>query len=237
MRPRPREPERHGHAHPCPRSMETFPTRIRLPHRLGVIVVGVVALLWLLLRSGTKPSRLMYPCQQSAFSLATAAFGAPLVGAVMAGRESVAAILRCGVNQVAGGMFAMLGLVLWAAASMKSSSTTILLTPPADYRPPVFLVSDVRGVSPGRFGGVDDLITLMGAHGLKWHRSAATGATSGPEGLIDSDDVVIIKINGQWSERGGTNTDVLRGVIRRIVEHPDGFVGDTVAFTLRPCAP
>ena len=228
MKPVSHAPARHAHVHPCHRRRADVPRWVLAPHWLGALAVGFVALLWLVLRSGTKPSRLTYPCQQSAFSLATVAFGAPLVGAVIAGRESVAAILRSGVNQVAGGMLAMLGLVLWAMASTDSSSTGSLLTPPADYRPDVFVVNDVRGVCPGRFGGVDDLITLMGAHGLKWHRSAATGATSGPEGLIDPDDVVIIKINGQWSERGGTNTDVLRGVIRRIVEHPDGFIGEVI---------
>jgi hypothetical protein len=123
----------------------------------------------------------------------------------------------------------MLALVVWAVASMESSAPNSILTPPADYRPDVFVVNDVRGVSPGRFGGVDDLITLMGAHGLKWHRTSEVVApTSDPGGLIDRDDVVIVKINAQWAERGGTNTDVLRGVIRRIVEHPDGFVGEVI---------
>jgi uncharacterized protein (DUF362 family) len=46
----------------------------------------------------------------------------------------------------------------------------------------------------------------------------------GPE----ADDVVLIKINAQWAERGGTNTDVLRGLLRTIVEHPDGFPGEIV---------
>jgi hypothetical protein len=39
---------------------------------------------------------------------------------------------------------------------------------------------------------------------------------------------VVVKINYQWPERGGTNTDVLRGVIRRIVGHPDTFTGEIV---------
>jgi len=228
MKPVSHAPARHAHVYPCHRRRADVPKWVLAPHWLGVLVVGFVALLWLVLRSGTKPSRLAYPCQQSAVGLAAAAFGAPLVGTVVIGRARLVAVLRCGANRTAGGLLVMLALVVWAVASMESSAPNSILTPPADYRPDVFVVNDVRGVCPGRFGGVDDLITLMGAHGLKWHRSAAMGATSGPEGLIDSDDVVIIKINGQWSERGGTNTDVLRGVIRRIVEHPDGFVGEVI---------
>ena len=29
-------------------------------------------------------------------------------------------------------------------------------------------------------------------------------------------------------QRGGTNTDVLKGLIARILEHPDGFTGEVV---------
>ncbi len=228
MKPASHMSGRHAHVYPLHRRRADVPRWVLAPHRLGALAVGFVALLWLVLRSGTKPSRLTYPCQQSAFGLAAAAFGAPLVGTVVAGRESLAAVLRSGAYRVIGGLLAMLVLALWAVASMNSSMPSSILTPPADYRPDVFVVNNARGITPGRFGGVDDLITLMGAHGLKWHRTVTTGPTSGPDGLIDSGDVVIIKINGQWSERGGTNTDVLRGVIRRIVEHPDGFIGEVV---------
>ncbi|MGB5552887.1 MAG: hypothetical protein WBO74_20595, partial [Thermoanaerobaculia bacterium] len=47
-------------------------------------VAGIFALCWLLLRSGSRPSRLAYPCQQAAVSTATLAFGAPLVAAILA---------------------------------------------------------------------------------------------------------------------------------------------------------
>jgi len=75
---------------------------------------------------------------------------------------------------------------------------------------------------------VDDLVTLMGTSGVKWYRSPVEDLRSGPKGLIDPDDVVLIKINAQWAERGGTNTDVLRGLIRVIVDHPDGFIGEVI---------
>ena len=42
-------------------------------------------------------------------------------------------------------------------------------------------------------------------------------------GLIAKDDVVIIKVNSQWDERGGTNTDLVKALIQAIVDHPDGF--------------
>jgi len=131
-------------------------------------------------------------------------------------------------GKISGVGVAALLIVLVAHASQKSPPQMIIATPPADYHPAVYLVNNARGVEPGRYGGVDDLITVIGSSGLKWHRSANVGPTAGPGGIIARDDVVIIKINAQWAQRGGTNSDVLRGIIRRIVEHPDGFVGEIV---------
>ncbi|MGB5161398.1 MAG: hypothetical protein WBQ27_09785, partial [Thermoanaerobaculia bacterium] len=55
-------------------------------------VAGIFALCWLLLRSGSRPSRLAYPCQQAAVSTATLAFGAPLVAAILALRRKLASL-------------------------------------------------------------------------------------------------------------------------------------------------
>ena len=48
--------------------------------RVYWLLAGVLALAWLLLRSGPRPSRLAYPCQQAAFSTAALVFGATVVG-------------------------------------------------------------------------------------------------------------------------------------------------------------
>ncbi|MDR2019594.1 MAG: DUF362 domain-containing protein [Treponema sp.] len=47
-------------------------------------------------------------------------------------------------------------------------------------------------------------------------------------GLIGPGDVIIIKINSQWDERGGTNTDLLKSLIQYIVNHPAGFRGEVI---------
>ncbi|NIS67252.1 MAG: hypothetical protein GTO05_19210, partial [Gemmatimonadales bacterium] len=51
---------------------------------------------------------------------------------------------------------------------------------------------------------------------------------SGRKGLIAADDVVLIKVNAQWKYRGCTNSDVVRGLIQRVLDHPDGFAGEVV---------
>ncbi len=76
--------------------------------------------------------------------------------------------------------------------------------------------------------GVDALLHLMGTHNLKFYRSPGETDLSGPLGLIQHDDVVLIKVNAQWKYRGCTNSDIVRGLIQRILDHPDGFGGEVV---------
>ncbi|MBU0719377.1 MAG: DUF362 domain-containing protein, partial [Planctomycetes bacterium] len=193
------------------------------------LVSGFLALCWLVLRSGPKPSRVAYPCQQAALSAATLAFGAPVVGAVIALRRRVVAGLRTpwGIAVAALGLSATAGL--WGYASWAAESRGPRRDPPRDYRAQVYHVSDCPQDPAGdHFVGVNNLIALMGREGLKFYDSETESLAAGPEGIIGVDDVVVVKINYQWAERGGTNTDVLRGLIRRIVDHPDGFTGEVI---------
>ncbi len=60
------------------------------------MVAGLLAVIWLILRSGPKPSRLAYPCQQAAFSAASLAFAAPLISALIAARRGL--VQGCGLR-------------------------------------------------------------------------------------------------------------------------------------------
>jgi uncharacterized protein (DUF362 family) len=46
--------------------------------------------------------------------------------------------------------------------------------------------------------------------------------------LFGANDVVLIKINSQWAERGGTNTDLLKALIQYLVDRPGGFTGEVI---------
>jgi uncharacterized protein (DUF362 family) len=63
----------------------------------------------------------------------------------------------------------------------------------------------------------------MQNRGLDFYKTAAA-----PNGLFAPGDVVLLKINGQWAERGGTNTDLIRGVIQAVLDHPGGFNGEII---------
>jgi uncharacterized protein (DUF362 family) len=76
--------------------------------------------------------------------------------------------------------------------------------------------------------GLDSLLYLMADNGLKFYRSSGGHPFAGPSGLVAAGDVVLIKVNAQWKYRGCTNSDLIRGLIQRILDHPDGFDGEVV---------
>jgi uncharacterized protein (DUF362 family) len=76
--------------------------------------------------------------------------------------------------------------------------------------------------------GLDSLLSLMADNGLMFYRSLGGHALAGPSGLIAPGDIVLIKVNAQWKYRGCTNSDLIRGLIQRILDHPDGFNGEVV---------
>ena len=103
--------------------------------------------------------------------------------------------------------------------------------PPGETGNALFRVTQIPEnafATGNRHSGVDTLLRLMGQNDLKFYRTAVPGLENGTNGLIAADDVVLIKVNAQWKYRGCTNSDLVRGVIQRILEHPDGFTGEVV---------
>jgi uncharacterized protein (DUF362 family) len=103
--------------------------------------------------------------------------------------------------------------------------------PPLDQGNPLFRVNQIPAdafTSGNHHAGVDTLLKLMGQNGLKFYRTSVPGTKNGTNGLIAPDDVVLIKVNAQWKYRGCTNSDLVRGLIQRILEHPQGFQGEVV---------
>jgi uncharacterized protein (DUF362 family) len=120
------------------------------------------------------------------------------------------------------------------------AATLLLFFPPwtrrlragPDIKSRIFQVSGIPSLpftgGGNSHAGVEALLTLLGGQGLKFLRSNQISELAGPEGMIAADDVVLIKVNAQWKYRGCTNSDVVRGLIQRVLEHPDGFSGEVV---------
>jgi len=192
-------------------------------------VAGMLSLGWLLMRTGLRPSRFVYPCQQAALSTAVVTVVAPLAAVLVAARRWTAAGVLAGATVAAVALGVVTALASWGHAVSDRDRGIAKFEPPADHRSRVFHVTDCPHERDGdRFPGLDNLIDLMGRNGLKFYRSGTTSRLAGPEGVVGSGDVVVVKINYQWVERGGTNVDLLHGLVHAIVSHPDGFAGEVV---------
>ncbi len=199
------------------------------------LLFGVASLLWFVFRTGTKPSRIVYPCQRTAlasFSFALLSFSVPLSLTVFItktrrflSKKAMTVVVCILVVTLVLANERFWADSLFVQAVDPNQELQLVLEP---RNATLFPASDIYVANGRTSATIDGLLNLMGSHGLLFYKSAMTGLNMGPEGLIASDDVVLIKINEQWSERGGTNTDLLKELIQAIVDHPDGFAGEIV---------
>lgn len=195
---------------------------------------GAASLLWFLFRTGTKPSRIVYPCQRAALansSLLLSASTLLSLTVILAKtqefltRRGPVLVLLIIVATAVFGSEPFWGFLQKVEAADPYQEIKLALGSRQATSSPY---SDVYVVNGRSYAHANELINLMGSHGLFFYKSSTTGVNMGPNGLIASNDVVLIKINSQWNERGGTNTDVLKELIQAVVNHPDGFVGEIV---------
>lgn len=192
-------------------------------------LIGLLSFVWLLLRTGLKPSRAAYPCQRAAmansylwitaYAFSLASMRGERIGSI--GRKKFLTVVI---------VFVIIGAGAWWSIGLNKApemNAEIILTGRLTSSRTVSDIFVVRDTS-GNDGGVRELVNLMGSHGLLFYKSTRQGANKGPTGLIAGDDMIIVKVNSQWDERGGTNTDLLKALLECIVNHPDGFTGEIV---------
>ena len=210
--------------------------------------LGIASLMWLLLRTGTRPHRIVYPCQRTAAAsslgllqylgslIASTALWQPIKGR---GAAVMVVVFVVGLACLA----ALVGYFVIPSTAGRSTPELPAWTSPsaisdvfAVHSVPVPRYSLDGGVVPGGVSpaealadaGVDALIDLMESQGTHFYKTSAHST-----GIIGSDDVVVIKINNQWNgqasrTRTHTNNDVLKGLIYRIVQHPEGYTGAVI---------
>ncbi len=189
--------------------------------KYGSLLLGIASLLWLLLRTGTKPSRAAYPCQKAALANASVWLGTLSVPALFRGGRLIRSthlrlLVFFSLTVILAGITAAhLGLFSNAEATRTGQVITLNL---AGQQLATGSYSDIFAVqgTSGADGGFQRLVDLMGQKGLSFYS------------LIGPKDVVIIKVNSQWDERGGTNTDLVKSIIESILKHPGGFTGEIV---------
>ena len=208
------------------------------------LFLGVGSLFWFLLRTGTKPTRVVYPCQRAAVNTMSMSTNSLLVaistslslGMSWHSLKFFSAKIQAGLKRYWKPIIALLIIVptagfgiafLWSAFQppLYPEDVNLTLTPHSATSTPA---SDIFVLKGRPFAQIPTLIDLMGSQGLNFYQSSNTGTNQGPSGLIDAEDVVLIKTNSQWNQRGGTNTDLLRELIQAILDHPEGFNGEIV---------
>jgi len=248
---------RHADQHHCPDHAPACPAegqprdkgwrrKLRKYAWGNMTIIGILSLVWLLVRSGLRPTRLNYPCQKAALVNATVLLGgaavpiaARLPGWITRDKVSrpwVSKLVK--VTEVAGIVALAAAVAITVAGAltgkgrpmgqMKAAAASLALP---QLRSSASVASNIyvaEGIPAASEHGVDTLIQVMGTNGLRFFKTGGTGAGAGPDGLIGKNDVVLIKVNGEWKYRGGTNTDVVKGLINAIVHHPDGFTGEVV---------
>ena len=196
---------------------------------------GLLSLTWLVVRTGTKPARAVYPCQKVAAANAGSwltLFVLPLFLGLTGSepqKHSNSKRIFWGLGIVLLLFFAIFTFKILTSGS--STSQSILAGKEQEK------MQSLQGVSSDLFvlentDGTDDglkkLITVMEQQGLNFYKREGKDAGNGTHGLIAKDDLIIIKVNSQWDQRGGTNTDLVKSIIEAIVGHPDGFIGEIV---------
>jgi hypothetical protein len=222
-------------------------TRIRKILLGNIYVLGIASLIWLIIRSGRKPSRLSYPCQRAALANTMVLFGGTTIpvairlpklignkGGISAEKsrrflrmaELVALVSLAGL--LAFSLFHGFRTGPHLSDEMRAAAVGLALPVLRSAAGDASNIYVAEGIPANSERGVDSLIDIMGGNGLQFFKSPAAANSSGPDGIIGSNDIVLIKVNGEWRERGGTNTDVIKGIINAIIHHPDGFTGEIV---------
>ncbi|MBN2486831.1 MAG: DUF362 domain-containing protein [Bacteroidales bacterium] len=206
-------------------------------HKALLWGAGLFAFIWLLVRSGQNPKRLAYPCQQTAFPLASAWFlvTTGFFTSLFSTKnlKIKIAVLVAGFFVIAGGGYYVYTKKFPPVPKVQTPLTWQTENPVSK----VFLLQSIqeekKSLNNPESSNIpleylsdkpmDDLFELMRKNGLDIYKTAAN-----TNGLIPDNAIVVIKGNFQWDYRLGTNTDRIKGLIWAILNHPEGFKGEVL---------
>ncbi len=190
------------------------------------IFAGFLTFLWLLVRSGTKPSRIVYPCQRAAATYTFYSIGS-LIFPISGLKLNIEDLFKSKKKILSLVAVIVMGLLIWNLNNLNNKPGEINLIEDdlgiksnivSNPTSSIFVIQN----TVGEYSGTKKLIELMEKNNQPFFK------TNNNNGLISSDDVILIKVNSQWNERGGTNTDLVKSLIQIITEHPDGFSGEII---------
>ena len=196
-------------------------------------IAGFFAFIWIILRSGANPKRLAYPCQQTAFPIASTWAIAVL--------PFFPRIIKYIIKNRTYFIF-IIGFMVLAGFAYKFHDNANVPEQVSDL--PVWInensISDIYlyeniPVSKGSLAAgdasvpneylsdpaIDSLVYMMSFGKTPFFKTVID-----TNGIVGRDDIVLLKCNFQRRHRLGTNTDRIKGVIWQILNHPEGFKGE-----------
>ncbi len=196
-------------------------------------MIGLAALLWVLLRSGTNPRRLTYPCQRAAMPIAANWILAVI--AFFGGSLLLRKYARfCGVAILVVGVIWFTGALPQFTRSQPKPTGLLPTWEVDDPISTVFVMDSLPPTSGSLAAGdasvpdeylpdpaIDTLLLMMQKKGIYLNKTVGH-----PSGIVGADNVVIIKGNFQWNSQNTTSTDRVKGVIWQVLNHPDVFSGE-----------
>jgi hypothetical protein len=187
----------------------------------GMILLGVASFLWFLFRTGSKPSRIVYPCQRAALANSLALF--PYLAVFLLGAVAKTRRFLNKWSKVLVLVLIIVFSILVTEPFLKNPGLVNAQNPSQEIQlnfsnrtATVSPSSNIYAVTGRQAATVSNLVNLMSHNGLDFYS------------IIQPNDIVLIKINEEWAQRGGTDTDVLKQLIQSIVDHPKGFTGEIV---------
>jgi len=186
-----------------------------------------------LLRSGTNPKRINYPCQRAAIPFAlnwVLAIAAFFGGSVLLRRYAK----FCGIAVLVVGVVWFVGSLPEFTRSEVNLPASLPVWEVTNPISTVFVMDSIPPTTGSLASGdttvpdehlsdpaIDTILAMMETKGIFLHKTGIC-----PSGVVGSDNIVIIKGNFQWTSRNTTSTDRVKGLIWQILNHPDGFSGE-----------
>ncbi len=198
--------------------------------RNSIMIFAIMNFFWLFIRTGIKPSRISYPCQQLAVnSLKVSLIELLPFSIIFTYQKFIKKIFYKS-------RFIIPGLIILGFFMGELQNYS------AYYDPPNEIIVNIKPKNANFFPATDiffvngrtttvcynELIKLMNEYNLTYYKSDIQGKNKGPQGLFGNNDVILIKINSQWDQRGGSNTDLVKEVVLSLINHPDGFLGEII---------
>ena len=199
-------------------------------------IIGFFAFLWFILRTGTNPKRLSYPCQQAVYPLASSWVIAILT--LIGGSLFLKRFFN--LSKLSLLFISVIWFSLALPGDQNASENTNTVVQPLPYwevQNPVskvFVMDNIPPTSGSLAAGdstvpntylsdpaIDTMLIMLQKKNIYFYKTAQH-----PEGIIPSNSAVILKGNFQWTGRNTTSTDRIKGVIWKILNHPDGFTGE-----------